>query len=537
MGMGDMTDSTDTGVVIAGGGPTGLMLAYELALNGVTPIVVDSSPGPNTEPRANGVGGPAVRFLDHRGLYEKITGTPDGPQPSPLGAFSAFRMDLTSVPASQNYMLPVQQPDLTRTLAGRAADRGVDLRWGHRLHGFTQDPHSVTVEVHGPNGPYDIHADYLIGADGGRSATRKLAGIDFVGLSSNDAVFRIGRGLTPPPEWVDPVTGSVDVPGYGRITPMTFLRAGTGLFMWAQLSGLSMVGTLELAPTPGDTRTESEHPGFGDPLTTDELEDSIGRVLGSRVPVQPAEPGHQPVLRRFAGINSRIAQQYRHGRILLVGDAAHVHSPVGGPGLNLCLQDAANLGWKLANVLHGRVDPSLLDTYPTERRLAAENVITHTRAQQALMRPGPEITALREVFGSLLGETPVIRQLADTVSGIAVRYPTEPADHPAVGYWVPDLTINTATHGVQRIAQLAHEGRPLLLDLTTHGLVAEALNDITAAVNVVTGTPLAPVALTAILVRPDGYVGWASSDDHPEIDTLHRRLEHWFGLSAATPHT
>jgi hypothetical protein len=243
------------------------------------------------------------------------------------------------------------------------------------------------------------------------------------------------------------------------------------------------------------------------------------------------------VLRRFAGINSRIAQRYRNGRVLLIGDAAHVHSPVGGPGLNLCLQDAANLGWKLANVLHGRVDPSLLDTYPTERRLAAENVMTHTRAQQALMRPGPEITALREVFGSLLSEPAVIRQLADTISGIAVRYPTELDDHPAVGYWVPDLTINTATSGVQRIAQLAHDGRPLLLDLTTGGLVAEALNDTTPVVNVVTGTPLAPVDLTAVLVRPDGYVAWASSDDHPETDTLHRRLEHWFGLSAATPHT
>src|SRR5882762_7464286 len=117
---------TDAEVVIAGGGPTGLLLACELALAGVTPIVLDPLPGPNTEPRANGVGGPAVRFLDHRGLYEKITGTPDGPQPSTLGAFSAFRMDLTSVPTSQNYMLPVQQPDLTRTLAGRAADLGVD---------------------------------------------------------------------------------------------------------------------------------------------------------------------------------------------------------------------------------------------------------------------------------------------------------------------------------------------------------------------------------------------------------------------------
>ena len=524
---------TDAEVVIAGGGPTGLLLACELALAGVTPIVLDSLSGPNTEPRANGVGGPAVRFLDHRGLYQLLTGSPDGPQPWTMGMFAGLTFDLTATPSRQNYMLPVQQPRLTETLAQRASAIGVDVRWGHGLRRFTQDAKSVTVEVDGPDGPYDIHAEYLVGADGGRSATRKLAGIDFPGMSSNDAVFRIGRGLTPPPEWIDHATGELDVPGFGRVPPMQFLRTGTGMFMRGQMDGFSLLGTLELAPTPDNVRTDSDHPGFGDSLTTAELEDSIGRILGVHVPVQSLEPDSEPVLRSFAGINSRVAGQYRHGQVLLVGDAAHVHSPLGGPGLNLCLQDAANLGWKLANVVHGRVEPALLDTYDAERRLAADNVMTHSRAQMALMRPGPEITALRAIFEELVTQPTAAESLAVTLSGVAVRYPTEPDAHPAVGYWIPDITIDTPTHGVQRIAQLTRDGGPLLLDFTDGSVVANGLRTSSPALNVVTGTPTEPVELTAVLVRPDGYVAWASSDASPTTDTLERALAHWFGMTAA----
>lgn len=523
---------TDADVVIAGGGPTGLMLACELALGGVKPIVLDSSPGPNPEPRANGVAGTAVRFLDHRGLYEELTGSPHGPHPSPVGMFSGIRLDLSATSSSQMYLLPVQQPRLAQALAERAGDSGIDLRWGHRMIGFIPQQHGVIVEVNGPAGSYEITAGYLVGADGGRSATRKLAGIDFPGMSSNDAVFRIGRGLMPPPEWRDPVTGALNVPGYGPVPAMTFLRAGSGMFLWAQLAGISMIGTLELAPAPDDTRADSEHPGFGDPLSTAELEDSLSRVLGARVPVQPAEPGGEVVLRRFAGINSRVADRYRRDRVFLVGDAAHVHSPLGGPGLNLCLQDAANLGWKLAAVARGRVDPTLLDTYESERKIAAEQVLVHSRAQLALMRPGPEITALRELVGGLLKEPAVTRRVADTLSGTAVRYPAQPNDHPAVGHWVPDITITTPAQGDRRIAQLARDGRPLILDFTKRGSVAATLNDTSEAITVVAGTPMDPVELTAVLIRPDGYVAWASSEDNPETGALNRALEHWFGLAA-----
>ena len=524
---------TDADVVIAGGGPTGLMLACELALAGITPIVLDASLGPNPEPRANGVSGTAVRFLDHRGLYEELTGSLDGPHPSPVGMFSGMRLDLSATP-SHMYLLPVQQPRLTRTLAGRAQNSGVDLRWGHRMCGFDSQQDGVVVEVDGPAGRYEIHAGYLVGADGGHSPTRKLAGIDFPGMSSNDAVFRIGRGLMPSPEWRDAATGELKVPGHGPMPAMTFLRAGAGMFLWGQMDGLSLLGTLELAATPDDTRTGSDHPGFGDPLTTAELEDSLSRVLGVRVPVQPA-PGSEVVLRRFAGINSRAAERYRRDRVFLVGDAAHVHSPLGGPGLNLCLQDAANLGWKLAAVAQGRVDPTLLETYEPERKLAAEQVLIHSRAQLALMRPGPEITALRELLDGLVKDPAVTQRLADTLSGIAVRYPTQPGDHPAVGHWVPEITLATSAHENRRIGELARDGRPLLLDLTDRSTVADTLSGTGEAIAVVAGTPTEEIDVTAVLVRPDGYVAWASSEDDPDTDALSRALEHWFGVTAREP--
>ncbi|OBJ10828.1 FAD-dependent monooxygenase [Mycobacterium sp. 1465703.0] len=522
---------TDAPVVIAGGGPTGLLLASELALAGITPIVLDSLPGPNTEHRANGIGGPAVRFLDNRGLYEQLSGSAGRPYTLPLGMFGGLIFGQPAETSSnQFYMLPVHQPRLTRALAEHAARLGANLRWGHRLRGFTQDAQGVTVEVDGPTGLYTINTEYLVGADGGRSTTRKHAEIGFPGMSSNDSVSRMGRGLRPPPEWTHSATSELDIPGYGPMPAVPFLRTEAGIFMWFHLRGQSMVGTLELAPAADDVRGSSDHPGFGDPLTITELEDSIRRVLGVEVPLQPIDPDSEPVLRRFDGINSRIAEHYRRGRVLLAGDAAHVHSPIGGPGLNLCLQDAANLGWKLANVVHGRVEATVLDTYDAERRPAAQNVITHSRAQLALLRPGPEITALREILGGLLRLPAVAEDLMVTLSGTAVRYPTQSDDHPAVGYWMPDITIDLPAHGRQRVAQLARDGRPLLVDFTDRSVFAVSLND-RAGLNIVAGKPIEPLNFTAALVRPDGYVSWASSEDDPAVGALNRALATWFGLS------
>ncbi|MBV8787630.1 MAG: FAD-dependent monooxygenase [Mycobacterium sp.] len=517
-----------TDVVIVGGGPNGLMLAGELGLAGIKPVVLDPMPGPNSQRRANGVIGQGVRILDHRGLYRLLADTDQPPQLNPRAMFAAFPLDATLVPDSQIFLLPVQQPRLVEVLAERASAHDADIRWGHSLTGFDQHDDAVTVRVTGPDGAYELTAEYLVGADGGTSTTRKLAGIDFPGMSSYDATVRMGFDVLPPLEWIDPVSGGLDIPGYGRLPPLRFYRAERGVFAYGALGGRAAVLIFELDSSAREDRRDDDVDGS--PMSLGELEATAKRVLGIDVPLRPAVPDAPLDLRRFCGINSRIASRYRLGRVILVGDAAHVHSPMGGPGLNLGLQDAVNLGWKLAAVVSGRVDDALLDTYETERRRAAERVIMHSRAQLALVRPGPEVTALRELFSELVTDSDVARRLSNLISGAENRYITGASAHPLAGYWVPDFAVADAG-GTRRIAEFARSGRPLLVDLTDGGGVATTLADVTDRLTVAVGTPVGEVAATALLVRPDGYVAWASSAAAPDPAEVRETLARWFGIA------
>jgi 2-polyprenyl-6-methoxyphenol hydroxylase-like FAD-dependent oxidoreductase len=517
-------------VVIVGAGPNGLMLACELALSGIRPIVVDPLPGPNPEPRANGVTGQGVRILDHRGLYSVLAGTDEPPQPSPWAMFAALTLDLAGTTDTQNYMVAVQQPRLVQVLAERAGEYDVEIRWGHRLTGFDQHADGVTVHVDGPDGDYQLAAKYLVGADGGTSQTRKLAGIDFPGMTSHDAVARMAFGVAPPDEWVDPVSGALDVPGWGRVPPTPFYRAEHGVFACRRLGGRAMVITLELDRSAREDRID-DCEDDETPVSLAEIEASVKRVLGADVPLRPISRDTPLDLRRFYGINSRIASTYKSGRVILVGDAAHVHSPLGGPGLNLGLQDAVNLGWKLAGVVADDVDPALLDTYEVERRPAAERVIMHSRAQLALTRPGTEVTALRELFAELLADPETVYRLSDLVSGNDNRYAVGADAHPLAGRWVPDFAVATAG-GTHRVAELARDGRPLLIDLTDDAVAAAAVAGIPDRITIAAGGPVGEVSASALLVRPDGYVAWASSAAKPAVDELRRVLAQWFGIAA-----
>jgi len=506
------------------------MLANELGLAGIRPVVLDPMAGPNPEPRANGIVGQGVRILDHRGLYSALTGEQGPPRHSPRAMFAAFPLDVALMPDSQVFLLPVQQPKLVQVLAKRADEYGADIRWGHALTGFDQHADGVTVHVAGPDGAYDLTAEYLVGADGGTSMTRKLAGIDFPGMSSYDLVARVGFDVLPPAEWIDPASGGLDVPGFGRIPPLQFHRADQGVFACGALGGRAAVIIFELDRAAREDPRDDDV--SGEPMSLAELEASAKRVLGADVPLRPKSPRMPLDLRRFSGINSRIASRYQVGRVILVGDAAHVHSPMGGPGLNLGLQDAVNLGWKLAAVLNGRVGPTLLASYEAERRPAAERVIMHSRAQLALVRPGPEVTALRELFSELLTDPNVVRRLSDLVSGAENHYDMGVAGHPLIGHWVPDLSVANAS-GTRRVAELARDGRPLLVDLTEDGAVASAMVDVADQLTVAAGRPVGDVAATAILVRPDGYVAWATSgpaSDPDELAELRRVLAQWFGI-------
>jgi 2-polyprenyl-6-methoxyphenol hydroxylase-like FAD-dependent oxidoreductase len=517
-------------VVIAGAGPNGLMLACELALAGIRPVVLDPMPGPNPNPRVNRIVGQAARILDHRGLYSELTGSDGPPQPALRSMFGGFPLDLTAVPDSQLFVIPVQQRGLVQVFAERASDYGADIRWGHGLEGFDQDDDCVTVHVAGPGGVYDLKAHYFVGADGGTSKTRHLLGVEFPGMSSHDLVVRIGFDVLPPDQWVQPVTGAPDGAGFVGLPPLRFHRTDHGVFASGAMGSRVAVMTYELDRSAREHHSDDVNEA--QPMSLAELEASAERVLGTEVPLRPKTTGAPLDLRRVSGINSRLASQYQVGRVILAGDAAHVHSPIGGPGLNLGLQDAVNLGWKLAAVVSGRVDPALLATYETERRPAAERLLMHSRAQLALFRPGPEVTALRELFSDLLADPNNVRRISDLLSGAENRYSLGVDVHPLVGRWVPEFAV-TNDSGIRRIAELARDGRPLLIDLTNSGKVAAAATDVADRLGVVAGTPVGEVPATAVLVRPDGYVAWASSQASPdanEVHELHLVLECWFGI-------
>ncbi|WP_344893314.1 FAD-dependent monooxygenase [Streptosporangium longisporum] len=417
----------------------------------------------------------------------------------------------------------VPQARVTQVLTERARELGVEIRHGHELTGLSQDGEAVTATVTGPRGTYRLPARHLVGADGGRSLTRKLSGIAFPGVTRDDTVSRTADAHLPA-EWMDEATGALHVPGYGVVPPFAHHRNERGVFVFATPPGRApLVSTMEW-----------KRAGDDGPMTLEEMRASASRVLGVDVPLTPPDGDGPHLLRRLTGGNTRLAERYRDRRVLLVGDAAHVHSAIGGPGLNLGLQDAINLGWKLAAEIRGDAPPGLLDTYESERRPAAHRVVVHTRAQSALIAPGGDVTALRELFAELLADRDTVRRIADLMAGSDVRYDMGTASpHPLTGRYAPDLVLRTGS-GTVRLAALTVTARPLLLDLTEDGLPAGAVPE---GVEVVTGrAPDAPA--TALLVRPDSYVAWASSSPHPdtaELDALRAAAGRWFGAVRTVP--
>jgi 2-polyprenyl-6-methoxyphenol hydroxylase-like FAD-dependent oxidoreductase len=512
---------TDTDVVAVGAGPAGLMLAAELCLAGVRPLVLERQPRQRGTPKASGFNGQIVELLRYRGLLDRVetaSGRPIGP--APAAPFGGVHLDFSHLADPPMRVVHLPQPRLERLLEERARELGAGLRRGHEVAGVSQDDATVTADVRGPDGPYQVTARYLVGCDGAHSRVRDTAGIPFPGTTYPE-VNRLGQATLP-----DSVTrldnGDLDVPRLGRIRA-GFTRTDHGVFGFGSLTSGSL-----LIQTTEDEAAEIDDDA---PMTLAEFQASIRRVLGADLPL-----GEVTRLSRY-GFQARQAERYRDRRILLAGDAAH-QFPATGIGINFGMVDAVNLAWKLAAVISDCAPPGLLDTYHAERHLAGARALLQTQAQVALRRgDDPAAQALRELFLELLIDEQPLRRLGALIAGTDIRYPMPgPSRHALAGTFVPDLTLHM-DQGTTSVAKLMHAARPVLLDLADRSELREAARGWQQRVDIHTAETDHRSA-DALLIRPDACIAWAATVGEP-TDTaapaLREALSCWFGAPLNQP--
>ncbi|MEV0841674.1 FAD-dependent oxidoreductase [Actinocatenispora sera] len=465
-------------VLIAGAGPTGLMLGCELALAGADVLILERRAGATTtESRAGGLHARTLEVLDQRGMVEPFLA--EG-RPLQVAHFSGLWLRLENLPTRYPHLLALLQSHVERLLAEHAASLGVTIRRNAEVTGLHQDHDGVTVTLADGG---TVTGRYLVGCDGGRSAVRRLAGI---GYSGTDATL---TSLLGDVELADPPAGNVfqHRTDRGDYSVLGF-EAGWYRVMTTQTGVLAQDG----------------------PVTLDQLRTTLTEIAGTDFGL------HSPRWLSRYGDAARQADRYRLGRVLLAGDAAHIHYPAGGQGLNTGVQDAVNLGWKLAAVLRGDATEALLDTYHDERHPIGARVLDNTRAQVALGRYDAQTEALRATVAGLIAQPAANEQLAAMITALDVAYPLGD-EHPLVGRRLPDVDLP----GGRRAYQLLHSGRPVLLDLGATPVAvptdwADAVDHVPAHGTAATwqlpvlGAVPAPAAA---LVRPDGHVAWASGTD------------------------
>jgi len=483
---------TDHAVVIAGGGPAGMMLAGELALAGVDVAIVERRASQDRDgSRAGGLHARTIEVLDQRGIAGRFLAEGRAVQ---IQGFAGISLDISDFPTRHNYGLALWQIHFERILAAWVSELGVPITRGCEVTGFAQDGGGVDVEL---SGGQKVRAAYLVGCDGGRSAVRKAAGVGF-------------PGWDPTTSWLIAEAKTTEEPEFGM------RREGGGIGPAGDGERIRVVLT-------------EQPPVAGREPTLQDLSEGLTAAYGTDFGV------HSPTwISRFTDM-TRQAESYRAGRVLLAGDAAHVHPPQGGQGLNTGVQDAVNLGWKLAQVVSGTSPGSLLDTYHAERHPVAARVLRNTMAQVTLAAPGPRVDALRDIMAGLLALDEPRKQIAGMVSGLDIRYDLGDG-HPLLGRRMPDLDLVTAG-GPVRLYSLLHGARPVLLnlggpggfDLTPWaGRVQRADASYDGAWELpVLGEVSAP---TAVLIRPDGHVAWVGDLTDPGLPEA---LTTWFGPPAA----
>ncbi|WP_433527218.1 FAD-dependent monooxygenase [Nocardia pseudovaccinii] len=496
-------------VIVAGAGPVGLMLACELRLGGTEVLVVERLTEPDVTIKAGAINVPTAQAFYRRGMLpdlleqqhatvQRIRAAGMVPKASgqrlPIaGHFAGIVLRADEIdfddpvfaelgPGAEAVL--VAQQAIEAILTRRATELGIEIRRGAALTDFNESGTAVTVHL----GDSTVRANWLVGCDGGHSTVRKLGGFDFPGLD---------------PE-ITGHQGVVDMIGAESVRP-GWNTTQTGIYTNGPIPG--RIVTVELDGPPADRTT---------PVTAVELQASLRAVSGVPVEITAVHSAT-----RFTD-NTRQVTDYRKGRVLLAGDAAHVHSPFGGQGLNLGIGDAVNLGWKLAAVVRGDASETLLDTYTAERHPVGAWVLKWTRAQVALMRLDQRSKALREVVTDLLGTRDGSTAIFKRIAGVLHRYDLG-GDHHLIGAVAPDIELSDGS----RLGAHCADGRAILLDLADSAELRTITAPWSDRVRVVTAKPVAPRDLSAMLIRPDGYVAWAA--DSGERDGLGEALRRWFG--------
>jgi 3-(3-hydroxy-phenyl)propionate hydroxylase len=485
--------TTDHAVVIAGGGPTGLMLAGELALAGVDVVIVERRVSQDLDgSRAGGLHSRTIEVLDQRGICERFLA--EG-QTHPFVGYAGTFLDISDFPTRHNYILALWQNHIERILAGWVDELGAPILRRREVVGFTQDDTGVEVEV---SDGTSHRAEYLVGCDGGRSLIRKAAGIEFHGWDPTASYLIAEVDMDEEPE----------------------------IGMRPEGGGIGPINREEGGGPYGVVLLEKHIEHTSEPTLKD-LREALVAVYGTDYGVQTPT-----WISRFTDM-TRQAATYRAGRVLLAGDAAHVHGPQGGQGLNTGVQDAVNLGWKLAQVVNRTSPESLLDTYHAERHPVGARVLHNTMAQVALARIDERSRALRDTMMEQLRMDEPRRLIAGMISGLDIHYDLGEG-HPLLGRRMPDLDVHTAD-GATRVYTLLHDARPVLLDLGGRkGLDISPWADRVRLIEArhagrwelpVLGEVTAP---PAVLIRPDGHIAWTGDLADPALPDA---LTTWFGRS------